>query len=543
MHNNDRAGNDQRHAARWAAAALLFALAILVAGGVLLARQIGQAERDAARLVELDEPFATLLAKPAAERGRDPARIRSERAAALAALQDERSELSRRLAAGHTRLRRTAIGTGAVLALSLVLAGLPLARRTLAGPRERAQNDLVEIFNNTPDFVVQTDSEGRIGYMNPAMRRALGIADNAPLDGHRYAQHVTPQTSARFDSEVLPRVRHDGAWVGEAAVLLPDGRSLPVNQMIIAHRTADGQVPRYSALMRDISIEVSARQQLQLQTATLRSVIEAIPAMVAVFDTEFRYRLVNKSFERWRGMERDQVVGHNVAELFGQAEHDRSWPWAQRALAGETVSYEKEYPESAEHRHVNVSYIPLRLDNGEIHGVIAVAQDITRQREETARLLRLSERDALTGLLNRAGLANTLQRSGDSRLALLYIDLDHFKPVNDNHGHPVGDEVLRVFARRLQALVRPTDAVARLGGDEFAIVLHDLREPANAYAVADKVVDAARTPFTIGGLRLTVGASVGVAFHADGETGWTGLMERADAMVYAAKAAGRGRRA
>jgi diguanylate cyclase (GGDEF)-like protein/PAS domain S-box-containing protein len=540
MHDNnqDRAAQDDRHAARWAAAALLFALAILLAGGALLMRRTGQVEGDAARLVELDQQLAPLLAKPA---GRDPARMRTERAAAVAELQDERGALARRLADGHAALRRTAIGTGATLALALLLAGLPLLRRTRL--RARAQNDLVEIFDNTPDFVVQTDSDGRIGYMNRAMRRALGIADGAPLDGHRYEQHVTPQTSARFDSEVLPRVRHDGAWVGEAAVLLPDGRSLPVNQMIIAHRTADGQVPRYSALMRDISIEVTARQQLELQTATLRSVIEAIPAMVAVFDTEFRYRLVNKSFERWRGMERDQIVGRNVAELFGQAEHDRSWPWAQRALAGETVSYEKEYPESAEHRHVNVSYIPLRLDNGEIHGVIAVAQDITRQREETARLLRLSERDALTGLLNRAGLANTLQRSGDSRLALLYIDLDHFKPVNDNHGHPVGDEVLRVFARRLQALVRPTDAVARLGGDEFAIVLHDLREPANAYAVADKVVDAARTPFTIGELRLTVGASVGVAFHADGETGWMGLMERADAMVYAAKAAGRGRRA
>lgn len=133
-------------------------------------------------------------------------------------------------------------------------------------------------------------------------------------------------------------------------------------------------------------------------------------------------------------------------------------------------------------------------------------------------------------------------RRGDGAfLAVLYIDLDHFKPVNDTYGHSMGDELLRQFGARLRVLVRPTDAVARLGGDEFGVVLADVREPKDAAMVADKVVEMAARAFEVDGKVLSIGASVGVAFDAGGDAGWKGLVKRADEMVYTAKAAGRGR--
>lgn len=193
------------------------------------------------------------------------------------------------------------------------------------------------------------------------------------------------------------------------------------------------------------------------------------------------YRFANRACEQWCGRPRGMVVGRSLPEVLGEDDYQRSLAWVQRALAGETVSFEKD-----------------------------------------------------TGVLKRAGFERYLQhkvQEGDATgLALLYIDLDRFKPINDTHDHPVGDEVLRRFA-------------ARLGGDEFAIVLSGVREKANADTVANKVVEAAHAPFYTGALKLEIGASVGVAQGAGDGEGWQGLVARADAMVYRAKAEGRGRRA
>ncbi|MEO8155309.1 MAG: PAS domain-containing protein [Rhizobacter sp.] len=412
---------------------------------------------------------------------------------------------------------------------------------------ERALRELIAIFDHTPDFVVQTDWQGNVQYLNPSVRRVLGFTPDQPVAGHTFAEFNTPETQQRYISEIGPAVRRDGVWLGETTVYVAGQRVVPVSHMVISHPDASGRTARYSAIMRDISEETKARNQLRVQTATLQAAIESIPAMVAVFGADMRYRLVNSAFERWKGLPRDQVVGRTALEVLGADDYERSLPMAMRALAGETVSYEKEYPESTQSRYVSLSYIPLRLPDGSIDGFIGVAQDITPHREQEIRLLYLSERDALTGLLNRAGFENFLTRKahggGAASMALLYIDLDHFKPVNDAHGHPVGDELLRLFSERLQRLVRPTDAVARLGGDEFAIVLSGVRERANADMVADKVVEAAHTPFHIGELTLTIGASVGVAFDANDGEGWKGLVGRADTKLYEAKGAGRGRRA
>ena len=174
-------------------------------------------------------------------------------------------------------------------------------------------------------------------------------------------------------------------------------------------------------------------------------------------------------------------------------------------------------------RHLQMSYLPLRLADGTLDGFIGVAQDITEHKVEQARLLELTRLDPLTGALNRAGFEHALdehvRRPRSGQLALLCIDLDHFKSVNDRHGHPVGDELLKLFVRRLRNAVRPTDAVARLGGDEFAVLLDGLREAANAEQVAEKVLAAAEAPFHIDALEVQVGASVGIAVRHGGRGG------------------------
>ncbi|MGM9490923.1 PAS domain S-box protein [Ideonella sp. YS5] len=411
--------------------------------------------------------------------------------------------------------------------------------------QEQALRELNAIFESSPDFILQADHRGQLLYWNTAAREVLGMPPDELASSHRFDEFNTPETNRRFAEEITPAVKAGHVWVGEVEVVVAGGRRLMVNDMVIGHRDAHGRLARYSAVMRDITAVTQARQELALQAATLESIIEAMPAMVAVVDGQTVYRFANTAFLRWLGLRREDVVGQPVAAVLGAEETAQRLPWIQRALAGETVHFERSLPGRDSGRHLGISYIPRR--SGErVEGFVVVAHDISAHKDEEARLARLAERDGLTGLLNRSGferyLASHSTAGGAAGLAVLYIDLDHFKPVNDSFGHAVGDQVLRRFAERLHGLVRPTDGVARLGGDEFAVVLPGMRERVHAEKVADEVLAAAQAPFEVGDLTLRIGASVGVAFNGDHDTDWQRLVEHADARLYQAKAAGRGRR-
>ncbi|BEU95669.1 PAS domain S-box protein [Acidovorax sp. DW039] len=409
---------------------------------------------------------------------------------------------------------------------------------------ERARRMLSDIIESTSDFVVQASAEGDITYLNPAVRRLLGLAPEVPAAQVSLSALFSPEVQKLHTDVVVPEVVRSGVWTGEIHVLDAQGRQVPVSHMVIGHRDRQGRLEHLSAVMRDISQAEQARLELLRQTGTLRSITEAVPALVAVVGADQRFRFINSAFERWHGHPRDEMLGHTLAQVLGDHAYQRSLPMVQRVLAGETVTFEEDDPLRSPPGCLSVHYLPLRTPSGEVDGFVAMAQDITEHRQEAGRLLALSQRDPLTGLLNRAGLDAYMQRSmaqgGGSHMALLYIDLDHFKPVNDTYGHPVGDELLKLFAQRLRSLVRPRDAVARLGGDEFAVVLEQVRELDHARSVAAKIVEAAQAPFDLQGDPVRVGASVGLAFGVGEAENAHDLIARADAKLYLAKRQGRG---
>lgn len=286
-------------------------------------------------------------------------------------------------------------------------------------------------------------------------------------------------------------------------------------------------------------------QHVEMHASILNVVIEEIPESVAIWDRDFRYQLINKAFERWAGRSREAFVGRTIAEIFGDAPFEELRPMLLRALAGEQVTFEREFP-NGPMRHVSSTFSPLKLPDGTIAGVIAMAHDVTAHYVEKERLELLNARDSLTGMLNRGGFERWLDevtRTEQGRdVAVLYVDLDRFKPVNDEHGHAVGDAVLKEFARRIRTIVRPSDAVARLGGDEFAIGLTGVRALNDARSVAAKIVAEAQRPMVVGHRVIAIGASVGVAVDATQEQdGWRGLVARADEMLYRSKRSGRAR--
>jgi len=195
---------------------------------------------------------------------------------------------------------------------------------------------------------------------------------------------------------------------------------------------------------------------------------------------------------------------------------------------------------------VRLSVTAMHDDAGRITGFLGVAYDITLQKQAEAKLLQLARSDALTGLANRPHfeehLAAAIERSKRRgvAMALLFLDIDHFKQVNDTFGHEGGDIVLQEFARRLCRLTRTTDLVARLAGDEFVVVLEGSVDADSVRRIADDVITAMLEPMTIFDTSQVVSASIGVAMLDPATTSGTPLLRRADNALYAAKRGGRG---
>lgn len=314
---------------------------------------------------------------------------------------------------------------------------------------------------------------------------------------------------------------------------------------------------------RSIGRLQSAEQRVAETSAWQHAMINSANFTVISTDKEGLIRTINAGAASKLGYAPEELVGIATPELI----HD---PQEVKARAQE-LTKELGYPVQPDFEtfiakartgvcdendwtyiHKNGARFPVRLSvtamkdgTGAITGYLGVGYDITLQREAEATLHRLAKTDALTGLANRHEFEERLRQETDhcadtgQSLALLFLDLDNFKAINDSLGHHCGDLVLREFARRLLALVRTHDTVARLAGDEFVIILAPLRDPDGATHVADKIVDAMRKPFQLPHLAHPVSTSIGIAIYQTGDTGEK-LLQRADKELYKVKASGRG---
>ncbi|MGB0671238.1 MAG: diguanylate cyclase domain-containing protein [Rhodospirillales bacterium] len=285
------------------------------------------------------------------------------------------------------------------------------------------------------------------------------------------------------------------------------------------------------------------------EATILQSVINAVPAPIFYKDSEGRYLGCNKAFENFVGRSRDELVGKGVFELWdkdlAQVYHD-----ADTALydAGGKQIYEAQvtYADGTVHDVVFHKAVFFAEEEG-VSGIVGAMLDITERKRSEAELERMARTDALTGLANRHILYEHLEnaskraRRTGKLMAVLALDLDGFKVVNDRFGHAAGDAVLREVARRLKATLRDSDVIARQGGDEFVIILEAAGSEAEVDHVASKIIAEFLAPFLWHDESLSVGVSIGIAMHGrDGDEGET-LMRHADRALYAAKAAGKGR--
>ncbi|UGQ48653.1 diguanylate cyclase domain-containing protein [Massilia endophytica] len=398
------------------------------------------------------------------------------------------------------------------------------------------------VADNLPLMIAYLDRGLHYRFCNEHYRTVLG-RDPQEMLGRTVEDLLGPEVVARWRPEidrVLAGERVHAEREGEEL-----GRHLHLMVDMVPDIAPDGSIPGFYIMSMDITERKEAELAQAGSERRLRLVADHLPVLIAAIDREHHFLFVNAAFQSWLGIDPRTLPGRPVREGVGERSYQTLKPWLERALNGEVVSYEAPGRRKGEPVIYETTLVPEVADDGSVPAVYALSSDVTRSRANEQELARQAQRDALTGIANRrlfeAVLAQAIERARRQRcgLALAYLDIDHFKGINDSLGHGAGDVVLKEFASRLAGAVRASDTVARLAGDEFVIVFEQLAHVEEAHTLARKILDTVRRPVALDRGPLPITTSIGIAIHSgDWETA-DSLTARADAALYEAKGRGR----
>jgi len=363
------------------------------------------------------------------------------------------------------------------------------------------------------------------------------------------------------DHPVLVGLRHGRRAVGVVlGVLREDRRPMWVRINIQPMIGVDGVVTGAVASFSDITAARQAAAELRREEQFLQVLLDTLEEGIVACDAEGRITVFNPAARRLHGLsEESDPIGSIPSDegLLGSegSPLDHREDPLFRAMAGEQLRDVEIVlaSEAGDHRKVSVNGQALVDDDGWMLGAVVAMHDVTEQKRNEERLAELALHDPLTGLANRTLLAERLQGAidglarsveaasavgagdGQQGVAVFLLDLDEFKEINDGLGHDVGDDMLIAVARRLSALVRPSDTVARLGGDEFVVVCHIESGEEEMLLINERISSALARPYRIDGRTLSVLASVGGVFVDNPDTDPSKLLSRADDAMYGVK--------
>ncbi|MBF0569940.1 MAG: diguanylate cyclase, partial [Candidatus Omnitrophica bacterium] len=404
---------------------------------------------------------------------------------------------------------------------------------------------------------VALDVEGRVTLVNKKVCAVTGRSEKELL-GQSWFESVVP---ARLRADVLTGFSSlisgeiPGAEYFENPVVAKNGEERLIAWHNIILRDETGKIVGTLSAGEDITerkqVEAALRtneEMIAQERNLLRTLIDNMPDSIYVKDLEGRKILVNKADLEFIGIDSDQkVLGKTDADVYPLPLAEQFARDDRVVLNGRPIINREEFIESVsgQKRWLLTSKLPLKDLQGKLIGLVGIGRDITERKNLEGKLLTMAHYDTLTALPNRSLFlekANTgifqARRSG-KQCAIIFIDLDHFKAINDTLGHSVGDELLKDTAVRLADCIRESDTIARLGGDEFTVFLPDLEDAQLAQQVADRIRDKFNTPRLISGNDLFITGSMGIAVYpTDGET-LEDLLKNADTAMYVAKEAGR----
>ncbi|MBF0121795.1 MAG: EAL domain-containing protein [Candidatus Omnitrophica bacterium] len=409
---------------------------------------------------------------------------------------------------------------------------------------------LVSVIHCSTEMIYLATLEGGIVFLNDAGSQMLGI-EPEEMDQKTIFDVIPEHLTTKFKNEILPTLIRDSRWEGDSQCRhLKTGSLTDVHTLLFTLVDPETQQPLYLAnISLDITQRKLAEQNLAQERELLRILIDNIPDSIYVKDIGGRKILANRADLDFMGVKNERdILGKTDADFYPAHLAEQYSKDDQAVLqSGRPVINREEVIDgtSGGLHWLLTTKLPFRGPDGLIKGLIGIGRDVTDRKFLENKLLTMAHYDMLTTLPNRTlflekantGLAKA--RRNETMCAVLFIDLDLFKSVNDTLGHSVGDELLKDTAFKLTECIRESDTLARLGGDEFIVFLTDLEDGQFAQQIAERIREKFNNPRIISGNDLFITASIGIAVSPnDGDT-FEELLKNADTAMYAAKDAGR----
>lgn len=401
-------------------------------------------------------------------------------------------------------------------------------------------------MDNAEEAFVIFDLDQRILTVNPAFYEMLGYDKNeiikqklSSLQGHE-GDSINEYFLLLREGENIPR--YSTTWYSKA------GQPIYVSIAFTSILDDEGIPAGAVAIIQNLTEEKRTRDAFTATEQLYELIATHTQDLVELIQPDGTMTYVSPSHEAVLGYKPEEMAGDSIVNYV----HPEDMRAIRAKFSNPTSSIENETFEYRIHTktegylwaEANIKLV--RDEGGSLHHFVSSSRDITKRKDAEEQLKVLAYTDELTGLTNRRVFKNILKkavarvkRQPISKIGLLYLDGDHFKGINDAYGHLIGDQLLTKLANRLTSVVREEDLVSRIGGDEFAILLATIESPHEAIKVADRILEAMKTPFEIGDVRLTFSFSIGISVFPDEANNAEELLDRADRSLYAAKAQGK----
>ncbi len=415
--------------------------------------------------------------------------------------------------------------------------------------RKRAEDEITLLnyaINRVQENIFLLDEQARFKYVNEAACHALGYSRDELLDGMSVPD-INPIHMIDDWPELWEEAKGKPYLGLETRHQTKGGYIFPVE--VRSSYFEFNNTGYVLSIVHDITERQEAETRLKEQEEQLRQMMENIEEVVWLTDTsKERMLYISPAYE--------SIWKRSCSSLYANPKqwleciHPDDRPEVEYASNHKQVcgDYDIEYriirPDGSI-RYIHDRAFPIKNGSGEIYRIVGTAQDITTRKEQEAHIQYLAYHDSLTGLPNRSLVMDRLSQAithaqrRKEALAILFLDLDRFKAINDTLGHPAGDSILQQTAERLIQILRDEDTVSRVGGDEFLILLTEIHSEENAGYVAEKILDALAVPFIINGHELHVRASIGISLYPRDDTRMEYLVKYADTALYLAKEQGR----